>query len=303
MRGESGGPIVGLREGEAVELVGNVDPAPGIDVLEPGATHVTVLLEHGHVHPGLAQPVGRREPRGAGPDDATAESATAVGDPPRRGAGVGALERELFDQELLPGGGRVPPDQEVEDPPASLRAQCGWRLDGRAGRGSRSGGIGGRKRGGPNARAGAGGGAGAGAQGVARELPCRGLLFGGETVPRDEQLALVQCEVLPQQVEVAGQVGHRAQERVHLGGRQTRHGGAGLVRPLPRRLHSFSKPTGARPRAAERPRRQSRPMCLASWSIWLIVSTERGSFSMASARLSAVQRSSLSTESTIDHPA
>ena len=52
------------------------------------------------------------------------------------------------------------------------------------------------------------------------------------------------------------------------------------------------------------PRRvRQRPMCLPSSAIWLLTSTVRGSLSMAVARLSAVQRSSVSTESAIDHPA
>ena len=56
---EAGDPVVGLREGEAVELVGDVNPAARVDVLEPRAAHVAVLLEHRHGHAGLAQPVRR----------------------------------------------------------------------------------------------------------------------------------------------------------------------------------------------------------------------------------------------------
>ena len=68
-------PVVGLREREAVELVGHVDPAAGVDVLEPGATDVVVLLEDSDLDAGLAKPVGRGEARGAGPDHGTAERA------------------------------------------------------------------------------------------------------------------------------------------------------------------------------------------------------------------------------------
>ena len=59
---EAGGPVIGLREGEAVELVGDVNPAARIHVLKPGPAHVGVLLEHGDRHTGLAQAVGGRQP-------------------------------------------------------------------------------------------------------------------------------------------------------------------------------------------------------------------------------------------------
>ena len=61
-------------------------------------------------------------------------------------------------------------------------------------------------------------------------------------------------------------------------------------------------PMGTSLRSPTRCRRQ-RPMCLPSSAIWLLTSTVRGSLSMATARLSAVQRSSVSTESAMDQPA
>ena len=103
---EAGDPVVGLGEREAVELVGHVDPAARVDVLQPGAAHVGVLLEHGDLHPGLAQAVRGRQARGARPDDRAPERAADVGQTPRRFPRVGPLEGELLGQEALPVLGR-----------------------------------------------------------------------------------------------------------------------------------------------------------------------------------------------------
>ena len=65
---------------------------------------------------------------------------------------------------------------------------------------------------------------------------------------------------------------------------------------------SPSPPIRTSLRRSVRPSGQ-RPMCFPSSAIWLLTSTVRGSLSMAVARVSAVQRSSVSTESAIDHPA
>ena len=62
-------PVVALRERVAVEVVGHVDPAPGVAVLEPRAADVVVLLEDTTRDAGLAEPVGGDEARHAGADD------------------------------------------------------------------------------------------------------------------------------------------------------------------------------------------------------------------------------------------
>ena len=64
-----------------------------------------------------------------------------------------------------------------------------------------------------------------------------------------------------------------------------------------------SSPAAASPAMRCSLREQRQPlMCLANWVIWLLTSTVRGSASMAAARVSGVQRSSLSTDSAIDQP-
>ena len=50
-------------------MVGDVDPAAGVDVVEPGAADVGVLLEDGEVDAGLAEAVGGDDARHAGADD------------------------------------------------------------------------------------------------------------------------------------------------------------------------------------------------------------------------------------------
>ena len=57
-------------------------------------------------------------------------------------------------------------------------------------------------------------------QSLTGQPPCLGVLLGSETVLRDEQLALVQREILPQEAQVTRQVGHGAEERVQLGAGQ-----------------------------------------------------------------------------------
>ncbi len=111
LRREPRHPVVGLREGEAVELVRHVHPAARVHVLEPGATDLVVLLEDCHVHAGLAEPVGRGQARGPGTDDGTTERTTGVPQVPRRTPRVGAGQPQLLDQERLPlvGGARHRP--------------------------------------------------------------------------------------------------------------------------------------------------------------------------------------------------
>ncbi len=119
-----------------------------------------------------------------------------------------------------------------------------------------------------------------------------GDLLGTEAAARHEQLVLVRRPFLPEQRQVAGAVGHRAEEGMDVG-RLAR-------RPQRRVVPSHGvEPRQARAASAS----AQRPMCLPSSAIWLLTSTVRGSLSMAVARVSAVQRSSVSTESAIDQPA
>ena len=136
------------------------------------------------------------------------------------------------------------------------------------------------------------------------------LLIGTEAAARDEELFLVGCEVRPQQGQVAGDLRHRAQERVRFGGGERgRDPGGVRASAHPGRFSRThgqeayggapgTSGTGRRPRRA-----RQRPMCLTSWAIWLLTSTVRGSLSIATASVAGVQRSSVSTESAIDHPA
>ena len=184
---EAGDPVVRLREREAVELVRDVDTAARVDVLQPGAAHVTVLLEHGDRHAGLTQPVGRRHSGGARSDNGAPEGTLALGEAPRWFPRVAPLQRQLLGQEALPmiGGGA---DQEAEDPPPLLRRQVVVRPS--------RGQVVRQRRGRVGTR--------------------RGLLVGPEAAPGHEQLFLVRLVSLPQQRQVARTVGHRAQERVHV---------------------------------------------------------------------------------------
>ncbi len=113
------------------------------------------------------------------------------------------------------------------------------------------------------------------------QTPSLLFLFGRQAASGDQQLALVRLELPAQQRDVPRAVRHRAQERVHVGRGEGRFD----------------------PRCLGHARRPQPPMCLTSSAIWLLTSTWRGSLSMATARDSAVQRSSVSTESAIDHPA
>ena len=47
-------------------MVGYVNPATGVGVVEPGAAHVGVLFQHHHVDTHLAQPMGHEQARHAG---------------------------------------------------------------------------------------------------------------------------------------------------------------------------------------------------------------------------------------------
>ena len=92
------GPVGALRERVAVEVIRNVHAASGIAVLEPGASHVAVLLEHDDLEPGLRQPIGSDEAGHAGTDDGDAEGAV--------GSEVflapGRLPQVFAQRELLP---------------------------------------------------------------------------------------------------------------------------------------------------------------------------------------------------------
>ncbi len=260
---EAGDPVVRLREGEAVELVGHVDPAARVHVLEPRPAHVGVLLEHRDRHAGLAQAVRRRQAGSARAHDGAPELASEVRRVPGGPARVGAFERELLAQESLPVLGRAGTDQEPEDAPAFLRCQAMIRP-------ARSQVI--RKGGG-------------------RQRTRLGHPLWTEAAPGHKQLSLVRREFLPQQRQVARAVRHRAEQRMHV------------RRGTGRRDQSRFIPTHGTSLRRRVPPGGQWPMCLPSSAIWLFTSTVRGSLSMAVARLSAVQRSSVSTESAIDQPA
>ena len=125
-------------------------------------------------------------------------------------------------------------------------------------------------------------------QGGHRQRTCLGHLPGTEAAPGHEELRLVRRELLPEQGKVARPVRYRAEQLGHV------RRGAGFC----------DVPTHAEePTQTRVPPGGQRPMCLPSSAIWLFTSTVRGNVSMAAARLSAVQRSSVSTDSAIDQPA
>ena len=71
-------PVVALGERVAVVVVRDVDPAPGIAVLQPGAADVGVLVQHDVRHVGLGQAVGGDDAGHAGADDDDLEVAVRV---------------------------------------------------------------------------------------------------------------------------------------------------------------------------------------------------------------------------------
>ena len=269
---EAGDPVVGLGEGEAVELVGDVDAAARVHVLEPGAAHVAVLLEHRDRHTGLAQPVCRRQPRGAGPDDGAAERRRRRRSVRHEGSPrVGAFERELLGQEALPVLGRA------GSRPGTRR--CCRRSSGVSAMVGPARGQVVRQRGGGQPHAPL-----PPASGPRPRPGTSSCSWSGANSSRSSDRSPVRCAT----AQSSGCTSAAAQA---------------ACRPLvvarrPGRPH----PCGRAYAGASRPGGQ-RPMCLPSSAIWLLTSTVRGSLSMAVARLSAVQRSSVSTESAIDHPA
>ncbi len=207
LRREARRPVVGLREREAVELVGHVHPAAGVHVLEPGATDVVVLLEDSHVHAGLTKPVGRGEARGAGPDHGTPERPSGFPQVPRRPPRVGAGQPQLLDEERLPLLGRAVADQEREDRGARRVRQVVVVVVlvlplGRSRRG-------------------------VGIPGVRRDATGFVLLFGREASAWDQHLGLVRRQLGTQHREIPGPVRHRAQERMDV------CRGEGSVHPRP----------------------------------------------------------------------
>ena len=280
MGGEAGDPVVGLREREAVELVGHVDATARVDVLQPGAAHVGVLLEHRDLHPGLAQAVRRRQARGTRTDDRAAEGAADLAQTPRRFPRVGPLERELLGQEALPVLGGAGADQEPEDPPPLVRRQG---VIGPAG-----GQVGRQRRAGephaprPPARA----------TGPAR---ARAAAPGPARSPREGATG-PPCGAPPRTGGDARPPPRRPPSAVS----RRRRLPVASAPPMRTSLCSPPRPAGHAEEPAGRPGQC--PMCLPSSAIWLFTSTVRGSLSMAVARLSAVQRSSVSTESAMDQP-
>ncbi len=90
--------VVGL-EGVAVEVIGDVNAAAGVGVLEPGAADAVVLLDHRVGDARLLQPDGGEQTRHTGADDQDAKVARRRGTGrglQRRGARVAAVERHLL---------------------------------------------------------------------------------------------------------------------------------------------------------------------------------------------------------------
>ena len=266
---EARDPVVGLGEGEAVELVGDVDAAARVHVLEPGAAHVAVLLEHRDRHPGLAQPVRRRQAGGAGADDGAAEVAPDVVDVPRGLPRVAALERELLGQEALPvlGGAGAPtrnPKMRRRSPGVSLMV---GPARGQVVRQARR----------PPAHV-----PRPSPRGRGRSPGTSSWSWSGANSSRSNDRSPVRCAT----AQSSGCTSAAAQAACDC------TSSPWLTSPPMRTSLRRRVPPGGQ-----------RPMCLPSSAIWLFTSTVRGSLSMAVARLSAVQRSSVSTESAIDHPA
>ncbi len=100
--GEEAGPLVVGREGVAVEVVADVDPAARVAVLPPRPARPVVLLHHGVRDAGPPEPDGGQQSRHAGPDDHHVEAG-----PPLRGdavhpvqvPGIASVELELLEQE------------------------------------------------------------------------------------------------------------------------------------------------------------------------------------------------------------
>src|ERR1700722_508867 len=65
-------PVI-FREREGVDVVGRVDPSPGISVLPPGAAEVGALFEYLARYPEFPQLYRRANPRAAGADDGDAK--------------------------------------------------------------------------------------------------------------------------------------------------------------------------------------------------------------------------------------
>ncbi len=101
LRREGLRPVDGLEERVAVEVAGDVHPAAGIGVLEPGATDLVVLVEDDHVEARLDEPVRRHDARHARTDDGDAEMTVRsdLGRVPVRRAQIGAVELQLFAQQ------------------------------------------------------------------------------------------------------------------------------------------------------------------------------------------------------------
>ena len=118
-------PVVGLREGEAVELVGHVDPAAGVHVLEPGAADVVVLLEDGD---------RRRRPGGAGaprPGPRRRRRSRHNGTTPRRPAGATSAAAGRCRAAPAPRRGTPPTGRSRPSPtrkPKTCRALVGRQL-------------------------------------------------------------------------------------------------------------------------------------------------------------------------------
>ncbi len=209
---------------------------------------------------------------------------------PRRPPRVVARERQLFGEERLPLLGRTHTDQEREDGGAFGDRQL----------------VVGCARG------------GMGVPGVCGDTAGFFLLVWSETSARDQQLGLIGCQLGAQERKIACPVRHCAEEGMHV------RRGEGPFQPRPLLRGRSARCTAPVPpmtslipthcrqayeeaatsvRSSLRDQVAAQPrMCFASSAIWLLTSTVRGSVSIAAANVSAVQRSSDSTLSAIDHP-
>ena len=90
-----------LGEAVAVHVVLDVDPAARVGVLEPGAAHIGVLLEHGHLHTGLLQAMRGGDTRHTRPHHHHMEVALRCQCclAPLRGAQRIAIEGQLLEEQ------------------------------------------------------------------------------------------------------------------------------------------------------------------------------------------------------------
>ena len=194
------GPVAALGERVAVEVVGDVDATPRIDVLQPGPAHVVVLLDDDVVDAGLVEPVGGQQPGHAGTDHHHLQRSIRIElvGPPVRSPLVGARGAQLLVQEGQVVVGRVLAGQEVHQ-----RTQLG---------------VGGHATSRPRFRRGApAGGVAQGEDRLESQLLAGGALVGGQAAVRVAHLGRIGPQVVAEQRKIARGVGQRGQQRHHCG--------------------------------------------------------------------------------------